>query len=364
MDTEQRVLTALRGGQADRVPVFLYLNPWQQQWYNKDPSYAAVLKTCEELEDVLFDWGFPSGLFHTAAKIETEAHDLGNGVQETRLHTPAGPLTTVRGPNWAGGGLIKRWICGPEDIERALSIPYIPQRPDLSPFFSEKRRLAGKAVAQATLADAICSAGWIDETALALMTVESRSLLKHFLDEMFVRVMNDLRYCLEAGVGPIYYFNGPEYALPPLMSPDDFEEFVMAYDTRLIELVHQRPGTVAIVHSHGKVNRFLERFADMGTDALNVIEPPPMGDVVLADAKRRVGDRLCLIGNIQYDFLVRATPDEIDRAVQEAMIQGSPGGGFILSPCASPYEHNISAKTAQNFIRYLQAGRRFGQYPS
>jgi uroporphyrinogen-III decarboxylase len=131
----------------------------------------------------------------------------------------------------------------------------------------------------------------------------------------------------------------------------------------LIKLVHQFEGMVTIIHSHGRVNRFLEQFAAIGTDGLNVLEPPPLGDVILAEAKRRVGDRMCLIGNIQYDDLARRTPDEMEHLVQETIRQGAPGGGFILSPCASPYELKLSQCTSENFIRYLQAAHRWGKYP-
>lgn len=85
------------------------------------------------------------------------------------------------------------------------------------------------------------------------------------------------------------------------MSPRNFDEFVVKYDNQLIAKIHEY-GYLTIIHSHGKVNNFLEKFAlDIGTDGLNVLEPPPMGDVDIADAKRRIGHRTCLIGNIQYD---------------------------------------------------------------
>ena len=316
MTTEQRVLAALRREQPDRVPVSLFLNPWGDAWYNRDPSYAAVLDACEEYEDVVFDWGFPQGLFFTAATPATERRDLGCGRTETVWHTPAGPLTTVSQADWRGGGLVRRWITEVEDVERALSIPYVAPRPDLSPFLAERDRLKGRAVAQVTFSDPICSAGWFAEETLACWTIEERPLLKRFLDAMFERVLDQIRWCLESDLGSIYYFNGPEYALPPLMSPRDFDEFVVEYDRELVRLIHSYPGRYTILHSHGRVNRFLERFAEVGTDGLNVLEPPPMGDVILANAKRRIGDRVCLIGNIQYDDLARGSKDQVEALVR------------------------------------------------
>jgi hypothetical protein len=49
MSVEQRVLTALQCGQPDRVPVFLYLNPYTPSWYSNEPSYRAVLKACGKM---------------------------------------------------------------------------------------------------------------------------------------------------------------------------------------------------------------------------------------------------------------------------------------------------------------------------
>jgi len=312
---------------------------------------------------VIYDWGFPSGLLFTAAQLETTKKDLGGGMTEHVMHTPAGPISMVTKADWRGGGTIKRWVSTVEDAERALSIPYVPSRPDLKPFFETKARLADRCVAQATFADPICIAGWIDAESLAVWTVEERGLVRRMLDVALERLVDQLRYCLEAGVGPVYYFNGPEVALPPLMSPRDFDEFVVDYDTQLIRLVHSYPGRLTIIHSHGRVNKFLERFAAIGTDGLNVLEPPPIGDTVLADAKRRIGDRVCLIGNVQYDDLARGSKEDVERLVREAIRDGGPGGGFILSPCASPYERPLPPKAAGNFVHYLKMGRRWGGYP-
>jgi uroporphyrinogen-III decarboxylase len=100
----------------------------------------------------------------------------------------------------------------------------------------------------------------------------------------------------------------------------------------------------------------------MGTDSLNPLEPPPLGDVILADAKQRIGDRVCLVGNIQYEELAAATEEEVDGMVRRAIEQGAPGGGFILALCAAPYEVPIPPRTAKNLIRYMQAGVEYGRY--
>ena len=246
MSVEQRVLAALRREQTDHVPVFLYLNPYvDTDWYSRDPSYADVLQACRRYADVIYDWGFPSGFFHTAAPLKQESRPLADGVTEHIVHTPAGPLSSRTRADWRGGGTVKRWLCEPCDVERLLSLPYVPLRPDLAAVQQARAAASGKWVVQLTFEDPICTAGLIDEMALPLWTIEHRGMLKALLDVAFERILDELRYCLENGAGPIYYFNGPEYALPPLMSPQDFEEFVVAYDRKLVELGIPTPATTS-----------------------------------------------------------------------------------------------------------------------
>ena len=82
-----------------------------------------------------------------------------------------------------------------------------------------------------------------------------------------------------------------------------------------------------------------------------------MGDVQLAEVKRRVGDRMCLIGNVQIGDVIGGERDEVDVRVREAVRDGAPGGGFILSITASPYEEKLSEQTLENYRQFVRSGR-------
>jgi uroporphyrinogen-III decarboxylase len=372
MTSEERLLTALRRGRPDRVPVSVWLNPYVTKWATGideavDPDaagYREVLEAARDCADAEYDWAFPTGLFHTAwdtapDRGRTGTERAGSGRLRHTVRTPRGILDSVV-QDRPGGGTAKHWIENVEDARRLLSMPYEPVRPDLSGFLAARAASAGRYLAKVTLADPAGSLGLIDPATCALWTIEERPLLRDILETAFTRIADELAWLLEGGAGPLFYFNGPEYALPPLMSPADFEEFVVACDTRLVDQVH-RGGGITQIHSHGRVSRFLESFARTGTDSLNVLEPPPLGDVVLADAKRRVGDRICLVGNIQYQELDAATEAEVDALVREAIGQGAPGGGFILALCAAPFEVPLPPRAARNLVRYLRAGREYGK---
>ena len=78
----------------------------------------------------------------------------------------------------------------------------------------------------------------------------------------------------------------------------------------------------------------LEDIADMGPNAMETFTPPGMGaDVDLAEAKRRIGDRVCMIGGFdQGHYLAGCTEEDTRRAVRECFAAAGAGGGFILSP--------------------------------
>jgi len=48
--------------------------------------------------------------------------------------------------------------------------------------------------------------------------------------------------------------------------------------------------------------------------------------------------------------------------VREAMAKGKLGGGFILSPCARPYEHPLPEQTSRNIVRFLELAHELATY--
>ena len=78
----------------------------------------------------------------------------------------------------------------------------------------------------------------------------------------------------------------------------------------------------------------LENIADMGPNAMETFTPPDMGgDADLAEAKRRIGSRVCMIGGFdQFHYFTGCTPKDTRKKVRECFAAAGEGGGFILSP--------------------------------
>jgi uroporphyrinogen decarboxylase len=118
-----------------------------------------------------------------------------------------------------------------------------------------------------------------------------------------------------------------------VISPKIFDTFVAPYDAPLIEAAHEA-GQRVVYHTCGGMMPFLERLAAMHPDALETFTPPGMGgDTRLAEAKKRIGDKVCMIGGFdQFHYFQGCTPEETRNAVRRCFADAGGGGGYILSP--------------------------------
>ncbi len=118
-----------------------------------------------------------------------------------------------------------------------------------------------------------------------------------------------------------------------VISPAIFDEFVAPYDEPIIEAAH-RAGQRIVYHTCGGMMPMLERIAAMRPDAMETFTPEGMGgDADLAEAKRRIGDKACMIGGFdQFHFFQGCTAAQTRAEVRRCAEAAGQGGGYILSP--------------------------------
>ena len=146
---------------------------------------------------------------------------------------------------------------------------------------------------------------------------------------------------LQGAAFDVIEFGGGD-ASSTVISPRLFDEFVAPYDAPIIAALHEA-GQRVVYHTCGGMMPFLERIAAMKPDAMETFTPHGMGgDVDLAEAKRRIGDRVCMIGGIdQLHFFTRCTPAETRAEVRRCFAAAGAGGGFILSPSDHFFEADL-----------------------
>jgi hypothetical protein len=104
------------------------------------------------------------------------------------------------------------------------------------------------------------------------------------------------------------------------------------------------------------VREALAKFAALGADATDPVEAPPAGDVTLAEARRLLGDRLTIFGNLQLHDLETMSRDEVVRLTRQTLEEGAPGGRFALQPTAEPITVPLNPKLEENWMAYIETG--------
>ena len=158
---------------------------------------------------------------------------------------------------------------------------------------------------------------------------------------------------IEAGVDGIYI--GDAWASSSIISPGYYREFCLPYHRQAAE-AFQRRGVQVYLHICGNVVPILELMADTGVDAIEPLDP--LGGVTVAEAKRRVGQRVALKGGLDTILLLQGSPKEVMEAGKRCIEEGAREGGYILGsgddiPRDAPLE-NVAAM--------VEAAHIYGKY--
>lgn len=144
----------------------------------------------------------------------------------------------------------------------------------------------------------------------------------------------------------------------PFLSPAMYEEFVVPYERKVTDAIKATRVPV-YTHTCGSIGDRLELMVDTGTEGVDTLDPPPLGNIELTDAKARIGDELFIKGNMNPVELLQAqTEAEVLGAATERIQQGMPGGGYILStacsvaPAVAPWKLELLTPLAEKIGRY------------
>ena len=144
-----------------------------------------------------------------------------------------------------------------------------------------------------------------------------------------------------------------------VISPGILRQRVVPWVNRMIEVAHGYD-TVVQFHMCGKSREAVDIFADeTDLDALEPLEKLPTGNVDLREVKRKFGKRMSLKGNVNsIDTMLHGTPEDVERDVRECIEAAAEGGGYILA-----VGDQIPYWTPEENIRMLvDAGKRYGKY--
>jgi len=114
----------------------------------------------------------------------------------------------------------------------------------------------------------------------------------------------------------------------PFLSPAMFDEFITPYLVQLVA-AYREMGFYVIKHTDGNIMPILDSLVSARPHALHSLDP--LAGVDIAEVKQRVGDKVCLIGNVNCGLLDTGTDKEAIDSARYALRCGMPGGGYVFS---------------------------------
>ena len=169
--------------------------------------------------------------------------------------------------------------------------------------------------------------------------------------------LQQLEMALDAGVESI--LTGGSGSIT-LQSPALFRKFSLPTLKKITKMCRQA-GVLCGIHSCGKERYIVEACAnETDLDYINPLEIPPMGDCNLAEMKQKFGHKLALMGNLHTtQVMLFGSVQDVRRESLKAILAAGANGGFVLSTgdqCGrdTPLE---------NIFEIVKVAKEFGAYP-
>ncbi len=143
------------------------------------------------------------------------------------------------------------------------------------------------------------------------------------------------------------------------ISSDQYREFVLPYELRIIKAIREK-GKHVYIHTCGSIDDRLEVMRESHTSGLECLDPVPVGNVDLENAFERIGNDLFIKGNIDsVNSLLYADDDKAEADVHQIIETGkTKGKGFILSTACSI----APLVTKERLFMLSQMIERYGKY--
>ena len=120
------------------------------------------------------------------------------------------------------------------------------------------------------------------------------------------------------------------------LSPEMYEQYIIPCESQIAEAV-KKEGGFTYTHTCGAIGDRLELIMQCGVSGIECLDPPPLGNVDLADAVERCNGKIFIKGNMDpVNTLLRGKDEKVKHDVSEILeTAGHEMSGFILSSACS-----------------------------
>lgn len=394
MTSKERILRTLDRQETDRVPIAMRgmepMNHLWTSWFER----AVMLRDRFGIDDFLykdFIWQYAKEV-REERRWETWGKDE-NPLLVTTYHTPAGPLTTrvvmtedfhVERLTLSADQLmprsVERLLKDRSDLEKLKYLLADPAACDVRQFdermqsyvdFGNEEGFPIAVTVPSFSGIAMKNIG-INEILMSAMDDDP------WVDEVFDLYLEWALKWMEYGArfGPDIAYHSGYLESTDFWSPGLFRRYFAPRQKRLADRAHAL-GMKYINYITTGIDALTEEFRGLGIDALYGWDSIPPGDADMARLKSVLGNEMAFWGGISPSVTVeRGTPEEVRRAVKQAIEILAPGGGYILCTGGSVFfeeqaglggarwqgapEESVAHK---NLLTLFEAGLEFGVHP-
>ena len=137
------------------------------------------------------------------------------------------------------------------------------------------------------------------------------------------------------------------------MSRKQFEKFYWPSLKKVIDALIE-DGIMVSLFAEGSHNQRLDYYGDFPKGWVSWM----FDRTDMAAAKKAIGDKCCISGNVPASLMVAGTPKEVKECCRNLIETCAPGGGYVLSGGCSATE----TKNPENFRVYMEAAVEYGTY--
>jgi len=368
MTPRERFLATLRGEKADRVPMDLAGFTFESREAidaHPDPYCREVAHRVYDETCFFRDLRAPINryLVTPPQAIRSRSEVLADGTRLTRsvIETPKGTLaaTTQYEPGPQTTWTTEYPVKSPEDIDRIASVVWeLPHglstcEEDEPPEDFGRRGIRTVRVSSPF----VCVAGMMTYELFLELTLTEPGLMARLTETCRQRVMAVLEVLLRRPDVDLVWIGGSEWVTPPVTSTRTYDALVQEPERCIIDYVHENSDAMVHVHCHGHVRHALVRTIERGGDYTEPVEPPPDGDITMAEAKELADGRITLGGNLECRVLCNE-----DEAAAEAAVRAAFEGGrerFVLRP-TERQSPRMSEQELRNYQRVVEIWEELG----
>lgn len=140
-----------------------------------------------------------------------------------------------------------------------------------------------------------------------------------------------------------------------MLRANQYQSFVFDHTKEIVDFIHENNSEVCY-HICGDRKKILKEMVATGVDMLsldNIVD--------MAYAKEQVGDKICLVGNVDpVGIIFAGTTSDIDEDVKTCFKKtyDSPNGFILATGCDIPPDTKLS-----HVDQFMASGRKYGKWP-